>query len=308
MTETVRRNLAADPVPQTGNVPHPAIAPDSTVGAGLQVMLAAGIRTLRGASRRGAPERPETIHRFRVGLRRLRSLISAFRKVLPEAERRVLSARLNAQAKRYGQVREWDVFLTETLPPLASALPDEPAIMELESCARAARERALPETIDFAVEANEVAAAIDAAIWLHQPRPEFADIWDRNLKDFASELLKKRHRRLRKRLKAVDLDQQASLHQLRIEAKKIRYPIEMFKILFEVEAVEDYLDRVVAVQDVLGHLNDALVARNLIAELPLSSRPQGLANGWLAREAEARRQAVPHAAKKLRKATPFWEA
>lgn len=306
MTETVKCKMAVDPVPRTENASHPPIASDSTVGAGLQVMLAASTRTLRGASRRGAPERAETIHRFRVGLRRLRSLISAFRKALPSSERRTLSGHLRAKGQRYGRVREWDVFLAETLPPLASALPNEPAISELEACARTAREHALPEAIDFGVEANEVAAAIDAASWLHRPRPEFVNMWDRNLKDFADELLEKRHRRLRKHLKAVNLGQQASLHKLRIEVKKTRYQVEIFQLLFEIEAVEEYLDRVVPVQDVLGHLNDALVAQNLITQLPLSSHAEGVANGWLAREVEARRQAVPHATKKLRKAPPFW--
>lgn len=307
MVETVRRNLVVAPVAEIGNTIEPVIAPGSTVGVGLQIILAAGLRTLRNAAHRGAPERPETIHRFRVGLRRLRSLITAFRSVLPTEERRALGARLGALAKRYSAVREWDVFLAETLRPMATALPDEPALLELESCARAARQRALPEAIDFHAEANEVAEVIDAAIWLHHPRPEFADKWDIDLKDLSTELLAKHHQRLRRRLKAVDLAQQDSLHQLRIEAKKTRYPAEMFCILFDESAVNHYLARLIAVQDVLGALNDALVARNLIAELPLSSRPQGLAYGWLAREIEDRRQSVPAAAKKLRKAVPFWE-
>jgi CHAD domain-containing protein len=81
----------------------------------------------------------------------------------------------------------------------------------------------------------------------------------------------------------------------------------MFENLFDGKAVDSYLDRLIAVQDALGQLNDALVARNLVTELPLSSRPQGLINGWLAHEIIARRNRVPAAAKRLRKATPFWD-
>jgi triphosphatase len=307
MTETARRNLATAPVIEIGSSTSPTISSHTTVGAGVQLMLATALRSLRHPSHRGESDRPEAVHRFRVGLRRLRSLISAFREVLPDAERRVLGARLSALGKRYSRVREWDVFLTGTLRPMAASLPDEPALLELEACARDARRRALPDPVNFYAEANEVAAAIDAAAWLHHPRPEFADAWHSNLKDFAIALLAKHHRRLRKRLKAMDLDQQESFHELRIQAKKIRYPIEMFETLFDKERVDDYLEHVIAVQDALGHLNDALVARDLIAELPLSSRPQGLANGWLAHEIEARRQRVPPVAKKLRKATPFWK-
>lgn len=307
MTETARRNLATAPVIEIGSSTSLAISPDTTVGAGLQLMLNTGLRSLRHPNHRGKSERPEVVHRFRVGLRRLRSLISAFRGVLPQAERRALDARLSALGKRYSRVREWDVFLAGTLRPMTVSLPDEPALLELEACAREARHRALPNPVNFHTEANEVASAIDAAAWLHHPRPEFAEEWRSNLKLFAAKLLTKHHRRLRKRLKAVDLEQQELLHELRIQAKKVRYPIEMFETLFDSEAVDDYLERLVAVQDVLGYLNDALVARSLIAELPLSSRPQGLANGWLAHEIEARRQRVPSAVKKLRKAKPFWE-
>ena len=307
MTETVRRSLAADPVIQIGHTAYPVLAPDSTVGAGLQLMVTAGVRSLRNAANRGEPERPETLHRFRVGVRRLRSLLSAFRKVLPDDERRQLSKRLGAVAKRYSRAREWDVFLATTLRPMTGALPDEPALIELEACIKEARRRALPETIDFRAEAATVASAIDSALWLHQPGPASRDEWSSDLKGFVSGLLAKHHRRLRKQLKTVDLEDQASFHALRIQAKKIRYPIEMFENLFEEKATTSYLERLIAVQDALGHLNDALVARGLLAELPLSSRAQGLANGWLAREIVVRRNRFPAAAKKLRKATPFWE-
>jgi triphosphatase len=307
MTETVRRIPAADSVLEIGRTAYPVIAPDSTVGAGLQLMLAAGVRSLRNAAHRGEPERPDTVHRFRVGLRRLRSLLSAFRDVLPEDERRVLGKRLASVGKRFSRTREWDVFLSATLRPMTEALPDEPALLELDACAREARRRSLPDAVNFHTEASEVATAIDAAGWLRHPRAEFADDWHKDLKAFASELLEKHHRRLRRQLKAVDLDHQVAFHDLRIRAKKLRYPIEMFENLFDEKLVDIYLERLIAVQDALGQLNDALVARGLVAELPLSSRPQGLVNGWLAHEIVARRNRFPAAAKKLRKASPFWE-
>ncbi len=307
MAETVRRNAVADSVIEIGRTAYPVVAPDVSVGAGLQVMVAAGMRSVRLAAQRGEPERPDTVHRFRVGLRRLRSLVSAFRDVLPNEERRVLSQRLGSMAKRYSRTREWDVFLATTLRPMAEALPDEPAVLELDACAREARRRALPEGINFHTEAGEVATAIEAASWLHHPRPEFVDAWSKDLKPFASNLLEKQHRRLRKRLKAIDLDHQAAFHKLRIQAKKVRYPTEMFENLFDRKAVDAYLERLIAVQDALGQLNDAMVARNLVAELPLSSRPQGLINGWLAHEIIARRNCVPATCKRLRKATPFWD-
>lgn len=306
MTEASRRGLMA-PVLESGSSTSSLVSTGATVGAGLETMLAATLRGFRHHIHRGDAERPETVHRFRVGLRRLRSLISAFRPVLPGAERKALDARLSALGKRYSRTREWDVFLAGTLRPMAERLRDEPAIIELEACAREARERALPGPIDFHVEADRIVSVIAAESWLHHPTTELEADWHGNLRDFATELLAKRHRRLRKRLKTIDLDRQEAFHKLRIQTKKTRYQAELFRDIFDNKAAEDYLGRLIAVQDALGHLNDAVVARGLVAELPLSSRSQGLASGWLAHEIESCRERFPSAAKKLRKATPFWE-
>jgi CHAD domain-containing protein len=307
MTEAVRRNSAAESVIQIGNTAYPVLTPDSTVGAGLRVMIASGVHSLRLASQRGGSDRPDSIHRFRIGLRRLRSVLSAFGKVLQQEERHALTQRLGSVARNYSRSREWDVFLSSTLRPMAEALPDEPALIEIDTAARAARRRALPDAGRLRREVQDVVAAIEEAAWLQRPSGAFELDWNKDLKGFAANLLTKRHRKVRKHLKKVDITDQADFHRLRIEAKKIRYPTEMFANLFDNKVADAYLDRVTAVQDVLGLLNDAMVARDRVAELALSSRAQGLVSGWLAHEIEARRGRFPRAAKQLRQATPFWE-
>jgi len=305
MTETVRRT--AESVIQIGHTAYPVLTPETTVGAGLRVMIASGLRSLKGASQRGGSERPDSVHRFRIGLRRLRSVLSAFSKVLPEEERRALSQRLGSIGRSYSRLREWDVFLAATVQSLAESLPDEPSVIEIDATAREARKRALPDAGGLRRQVEDIVATIEEAEWLQRPTGAFELEWDKDLKGFADGLLAKRHRRIRKHLKKVDIADQSDFHKLRIEAKKIRYPTEMFGNLFEPKLVDDYLDRLIAVQDALGHLNDALVARDRLTELPVSSRAQGLVSGWLAHEVAARRDRFPRAAKRLRKATPFWE-
>jgi triphosphatase len=305
MTETVRRN--AESVVEIGHTAYPVLTPDTTVGAGLRVMIASGLRSLKGASQRGGLDRPESIHRFRIGLRRLRSVLSAFSKVLPEDERRALNQRLGSVGRSYGRLREWDVFLSDTVQPLVESLPDEPSLIEIDGTACEARKRALPDTGGLRRQVDDIVTIIEEAEWLQRPAGAFDLEWQKDLKGFASGLLAKRHRRIRKHLKNVDVADQEDFHKLRIEAKKIRYPTEMFGNIFEAKLADSYLDCVIAVQDVLGHLNDALVARERLAELPISSRAQGLVSGWLAHEVAARRERFPRAAKNLRRATPFWE-
>jgi CHAD domain-containing protein len=307
MTEAVRRNAAAESVIEIGNTAYPILTPDLAVGVGLRVMITSGVRNLKVASQRGSSDRPDSIHRFRIGLRRLRSVLSAFSKVLPPDDRRALGQRLASIGRSYSRLREWDVFLSTTVRPMVDALPEEPSLLEIDATARDARRLAVPEAGGLRRQIEEVVTAIDEAPWLQRPAGAFELEWEKDLKGFAGELLAKRHRRLRKRLKKVDITNQKDFHQLRIQAKKIRYPTEMFSNLFEPKSADTYLDRLIDVQDALGHLNDALVARDRLGELPLSSRAQGLVSGWLAHEIEVRRQRFPRAAKSLRKAAPFWE-
>lgn len=307
MTEAVRRNPASESVIQIGYAAYPVLTPSSTVGDGLRIMIASGIRSLRIASQRDATERPETIHRFRVGLRRLRSVFSTFGNILPDDERRLLNQRLAGVARSYGRVREWDVFLSGILRPMAETLPDEPALLELDAAVREARRQTLPSEDNLRRQADDVITTIERAAWLQRPSIAQEAEWQKNLKDFVGELLAKRHRRLRKRLKAVDIANQADFHELRVDTKKLRYPIEMASNLFNDHGVDDYLERLIAIQDALGHLNDTWVARDRVAELALSSRSQGVVSGWLAHETQARQEHFPRAAKRLRKAKPFWE-
>src|SRR5579863_702973 len=81
------------------------------VGDGLQETLADALHAIHRHAPPGArSNNPDAIHRFRVGVRRLRSILTAFGDALPERERRTLSDRLHAIAQRYSRTREWDVF------------------------------------------------------------------------------------------------------------------------------------------------------------------------------------------------------
>jgi triphosphatase len=280
---------------------------DLAVGEGLLEMLTGAMSAL--ARRGSAAMNPgaETVHRFRVGLRRVRSILSAFAEALPERERQALSDRLRAVAQRYGQVREWDVFLAQVVMPLREAMPQEEALMALERAARKARRQALPPGDTLRSNLLTIEAAIEEAPWLRRPNPDQAAVWDTKLRDYAAQLLAKRHRRLRRRIKIVDLADPAAFHQLRIRVKKLRYPSELLKSLFDEERVAKYLERLVDLQDVMGGLNDARVEGELLASLELQATAQHLVGGWLARDTASCRARFPGCARGFRRADPFWE-
>ncbi|HZB91098.1 MAG TPA: CHAD domain-containing protein [Stellaceae bacterium] len=284
-----------------------ALAADLTVGDGLQEMLAGALSALR--SRSAATSRPsaETVHRFRVGVRRLRSILSAFTEALPPTGRRALDERLGAVAQRYGRVREWDVFLAQCLAPLRAALPDEPALRQIAQRAQAARRQAMPLGHTLLSQFGAIEEALADAPWLRRPEPEQAECWDMALGAFAAGVVAKRHRQLRKRIKAAELADQAACHQLRIRVKKLRYPAELVKSLFDEDRAKSYLRRLTDLQDLLGRMNDAHVGGELMQLIDLPAPAHALVAGWLARDVDLCRAEFPACARALLRAEPFWE-
>ena len=80
---------------------------------------------------REAARDPEDIHQLRVGVRRLRALVSVFKTVLSEEARVYLRAELAWLHGALGPARDWDVFILETLTPLCRRLPDDPDLAAL---------------------------------------------------------------------------------------------------------------------------------------------------------------------------------
>src|SRR5436190_16794529 len=80
---------------------------------------------------------------MRVGTRRLRSCLSLIKPFTAEAELEPLIAEVKWLAALLGEARDWDVFVTETLPPLAAGFARDvsaaPGIKRLRD--RAARRR-----------------------------------------------------------------------------------------------------------------------------------------------------------------------
>lgn len=283
-----------------------ALMPEATVAEGLRFILAEALKSLHSSHNQRDQKTAAAIHRFRVGIRRLRSILSAFQDAFPAERRRALDRRLREIAQHYGRAREWDVFLAETVTPMRAALADEAAVAELESCVIAARRQSLPDTASIYRDIAAIEVAIDEAAWIHQPGPGLAELWHRPLRGYAVEMLERRHRRLRKRVKRIDLSDRKAFHKLRIRVKKLRYAAEMVKSLFDEGSAEGYLARLERLQDVLGALNDAFIASDHVMELPLSPELRGIAKGWISREIAACRARYDRCARQFRKAVPFW--
>ena len=94
-----------------------------------------------------------------------------------------------------------------------------------------------------------------------------AALLDAPLAAFAASLLDKRWRKLHEGGDGIAEHTLEALHELRLEAKRLRYAAELFAPLWGGKAGRRFLKRLSALQEALGTVNDAAVARGLLAAL-----------------------------------------
>jgi triphosphatase len=244
------------------------------------------------ANERGvlASEDPEYIHQARVALRRLRSAFGIFRDALPREHAAALAERLRALGNALGGARDWDVFATETLPPVEAAMPGWSALAGVRSAGEARRREARRIAREAVASSAYTALLLDLVamlVALARPVPPASDADEENedaLLRFARGALAKREKRVRRAGKGLAVTDLPALHALRIEAKKLRYATEFFQALLPRKRVRAGIASAADLQEILGRVNDAAVTAELLATLAQDdaslSHGTGIVLGW----------------------------
>ena len=211
------------------------------------------------------------MHHFRTTIRRLRSLLSSFKDVAPGAERKALNGRLKTLSQRYAN-----------LAPMGRVHRNRQRGQRRRARADAAtagrgREETPPRPGPAAISSRSRAtsrrstATSAATEWLHSAdRRATPPSGTSGSTTTPTELLDKQWRKLRKDSRKLDLSDSPAFHKFRIAAKKHRYTIEVLASLYRKKEVKPYLQRVVALQDLLGDMRDAMAAEELIGQLDLA--------------------------------------
>jgi triphosphatase len=217
----------------------------------------------------------EYLHQLRVALRRLRVVLRIVEKVHTDEELAALRAALAALGAGLGRLREWDVFIAQTLAPMQASIDGhvgQQSMQDLLAYSAVQRNDQYAALRTQTVELQRL--LLRFALWMNGP------YWQRAAADapetahFASKHLRqlyKRFMRAAEPLHALDAQQ---LHALRIHAKKLRYSAECFASLYDKHKVKSYLAALSEVQELLGGVNDIAVARRLLDEMPVSEHEQ----------------------------------
>lgn len=206
------------------------------------------------AVRLGNPGADEALHDFRVSVRRLRSALREWRGVLGRGVRDKDLRRLDRAARATGEARDAEVLLAwveraaQELPPAQRTA----AAWLGRRLARKTREADLPASGERFVAATRSLSRRLAG----EPAPSsgetFAGAVAARIREHAS--------RVASRLSGVEtLADARRAHRARIEGKRLRYLLESLRGMAGA-GPEPALGALRRLQDLLGELNDALVA------------------------------------------------
>lgn len=205
----------------------------------------------------------EFLHELRVAVRRSRSVLSQGKQVLPPAVVTGASRHLALLGRLTGPARDGDVQLLEW-PQHAqqfgteAARALEPVRLVLED-----RRRVAQDTLRAAMTAPETREALDEwRTWLHDPDAvsgaEHGEHAARRLGPFVAKRIARADAALVERGRLIDAHSPPQqVHDLRKDAKKVRYLLECFAGLLADEPRKRFVRRLKDLQDVLGQYQDA---------------------------------------------------
>jgi CHAD domain-containing protein len=254
------------PVPKPHVQRAPGVERDDTLAdAGRKVLRFHFERMLARESGTRSGEDPEDLHAMRVATRRMRAAWRIFGDAYrPERTKRFRAA-TRTVARRLGAVRDLDVLI-DGLDRYRASHPAEAAhLAPLAKAWRDRREAARLVLIDELDSARHARFVEDFAVFVGRDgtaAAEVAPTQPHRIRDTAPARIWAAHgdvRAFADVLRWADLE---TLHELRIAGKWLRYSLEFVREALG-PAVEPLIERVVALQDHLGLMNDAHVSAGI---------------------------------------------
>jgi CHAD domain-containing protein len=237
---------------------------------------------------------PEPIHQARVATRRLRSDLKTLEPLLSAARVEWLREELAWVGGLFGAVRDLDVLIVR-VDELAGGLPEErdtaPAIVEALRKDRRVRHLELVDALGSPRYLHLLEELVEAS----SSPPLAAGVnGRRRVRSHLRTLVRKTWRRLAGAVERLDADpSDEDLHEIRKRAKRARYAAELSAGVLG-KGADKFAGRLERLQDVLGELQDAVIAERrlrLLARDRLESGPAFAAGTLGCAEREARADA-----------------
>jgi inorganic triphosphatase YgiF len=219
---------------------------------------------------------PEVIHQLRVGLRRLRSLITTFGDLVADARLPALKSELRWLTGELDAARNLDVLLHGGYRAALTDKQGADGLKGLGGRLRGARRMAYARAGAAAESERCRRLLLDLLIWIEEGpwanAPALAPLRERPIGKFARKALGKRRDKIVARGRNVAALDPGARHKLRIDAKKLRYAADVFAVLYDhPRRTRHFISALKAVQDQLGELNDIVVGESLAHDVAIGA-------------------------------------
>jgi inorganic triphosphatase YgiF len=304
------RKAIGQAVPQRAELPY--LAPDHTCSHTL-ALLVQSAATQIAANRTAVleTEDPDAAHQLRIGLRRLRSALLAFRPLSDTTAGRELERHARVLARRVGELRDADVLIEEIYAPVAGNMRHDPGLSGL-------REALLAHRISMR---DRVRSELRGQQW--SVLQLYLALWPRTMEGagelsmpvakFARLALKKRWRKVADSGERLDDLDVVERHAMRKALKTLRYTAEFFASLYPAQATRRFIKEIRSLQEEFGYLNDVVAAERLTAICRAScpdnceaQRAAGFVLGWHNAQAVHAWKDVHKGWRKLHALPRFW--
>ena len=293
---------------------QPLLRAGQTCGEALALIVRSSADQI-AANRRAVleTEDPAAAHQLRIGLRRLRSALRAFRPLCDTPAVGELEEHARALSRTVGELRDADVLIEEIYAPVAGMLKSDAdaGVPQLRQALLAHRARARERVRSALVGQPWSVLQLYLALW---PRTiESAEGLSGPVGKFARATLKRRWKKVAdcgNRLDDLTVEER---HEMRKALKTLRYTAEFFTSLYPEPRLRRFVQQIRSLQEVFGYLTDVVAAERLTAicrdgcsDSPQAQRVAGYVLGWHNAQAA---NAWPDAHKgwrKLARLPQFW--
>ncbi|MDH2327016.1 CHAD domain-containing protein [Cereibacter sp. SYSU M97828] len=266
LSKSDRGHMLLDPAPESHKADPIHLDPESTAADAFRRIAASCLRQFRLnedllLATRGA----EPLHQARVALRRLRSAFSIFRPMLGD-EGRPLANELRWLASELGPARDLDVILHRAS---GGTLEDSLRRAREDAHDRAAKALGSERAARLMIDLTEWLAV---GAWLRDDAHAAARAMSAG--EFAAAALARFRRKVRKDGRNIAKIEDDARHEVRKDAKKLRYAVDFFETLFHRhKSRKRFVASLKDLQEQLGTLNDMATAPRLLAELGVADDP-----------------------------------
>ena len=212
---------------------------------------------------------PDGVHQMRVGVRRLRAILSAFAPLLSTNEYRWFSDELRWLGASLGVARNLDVFADGLVAPAVDSVTSIPGIAALNAAIAERRAAAYADAAEAIGSTRYTVLVLRLMRWTEDRDGEdpVSPGLARPIADIARKILRRRLKAVRRRSAGFSKQSPEDRHRLRIALKKLRYTTEMLGQLYGSKKPDRLLQAVKQLQEELGNTNDLRVSRDFVAEL-----------------------------------------